>query len=81
MKQRKVTRQAATGNQTQYTLACAASGLPLIDEKPVVHLGHSNLLFSFPSSARMLFSYRVNVSLLTFVLHYQWRVTCIISTW
>ena len=38
MKQRKVTRQAATGNQTQDTLACAASGLPLIDEKPVVHL-------------------------------------------
>ena len=36
-------------------------------------LDHSNLLYSFPSSARMLLANLMNFSLLTFVLHHQWH--------
>ena len=45
--------------------------------------GHSNLLFSFPSSARMLFSYHVNFSLLTLysIISGAWHGIISTSRW
>lgn len=59
------------GRVSHHTGICAwkqVSRANLWKDASITLLGHSNLLFSFLSSACMLFSYCVNFSLLTFVL-------------